>query len=61
MAVVLTPCRSDPGILRWIGSEPAAKINGRVTYSQQILKEYGWIEDGKGRGMDIKGSGYSLI
>jgi len=42
-------------------TEPAAKVNGRVTYSQQILKEYGWIEDGKGRGMDIKGSGYSLI
>lgn len=44
-----------------LASEPAAKVNGRVTYSQQILAEFGWIEGGKGRGMDIKGSGYSLV
>lgn len=43
-------------------SEPADKINGRVTYSQQILSEYGLL-DGKptGRGVTIKGSGYSQI
>jgi citronellol/citronellal dehydrogenase len=44
-----------------LASEPAAKVNGRVTYSQQILKEFGWIDDAKGRGVTIRGSGYSLI
>jgi citronellol/citronellal dehydrogenase len=44
-----------------LASESAAKINGRVTYSQQILKEFGWIEDAKGRGVTIQGSGYSLV
>jgi citronellol/citronellal dehydrogenase len=42
-------------------SEPAAEVNGRVTYSQQILKEFGWIEQAAGRGVDAKGSGYSQI
>jgi hypothetical protein len=32
-----------------------------VTYSQQILKEFGWIEAAKGRGVDRPGSGYSQI
>ena len=44
-----------------LASEPAAKVNGRVTYSQQILKEFGWIEKGAGRGIDTIGSGYSQI
>jgi citronellol/citronellal dehydrogenase len=44
-----------------LASEPAAKVNGRVTYSQQILKEFGWIEEAKGRGVTIQGSGYSLV
>jgi citronellol/citronellal dehydrogenase len=44
-----------------LASESAAKVNGRVTYSQQILKEFGWIEDAKGRGVTIQGSGYSLV
>ncbi len=42
-----------------LATEPAAKVNGRVTYSQQILKEYGWIETAGGRGVDSPGSGYS--
>jgi citronellol/citronellal dehydrogenase len=42
-----------------LASESAAKVNGRVTYSQQILKEFGWIEDAKGRGVSSPGSGYS--
>jgi citronellol/citronellal dehydrogenase len=42
-----------------LASESAAKVNGRVTYSQQILKEFGWIEDAKGRGISSPGSGYS--
>jgi hypothetical protein len=44
-----------------LASEPAPKINGRVTYSQQILKEFGWIEQAQGRGVDTSGSGYSEI
>jgi citronellol/citronellal dehydrogenase len=44
-----------------LASEPADKVNGRVTYSQQILKEWGWIEKGVGRGIDTVGTGYSQI
>ena len=44
-----------------LASEPAAKVNGRVTYSQQILKEFGWITEATGRGVDTPGSGYSQI
>ncbi len=44
-----------------LASEPAAAVNGRVTYSQQILKEYGLIETASGRGVDIRGSGYSEV
>ena len=44
-----------------LASEPAATINGRVTYSQQILKEFGWIEQAGGRGVDTPGSGYSQV
>ncbi len=45
-----------------LASEPADKINGRVTYSQQILSEYGLLEGAPtGRGVTVKGSGYSQI
>jgi NAD(P)-dependent dehydrogenase (short-subunit alcohol dehydrogenase family) len=44
-----------------LASEPAAKVNGRVTYSQQLLSEYGLIEKPTGRGVTTKGSGYSQI
>ena len=44
-----------------LASEPAEKVNGRVTYSQQILKEFGWIDQGVGRGVDTVGTGYSQI
>jgi hypothetical protein len=44
-----------------LASEPAAKVNGRVTYSQQILKEFGLIDDATGRGVTIRGSGYSEV
>ena len=42
-----------------LASEPAAKVNGRVTYSQQILGEYGLVATPTGRGVATKGSGYS--
>jgi NAD(P)-dependent dehydrogenase (short-subunit alcohol dehydrogenase family) len=44
-----------------LATEPAEKVNGRVTYSQQILREYGLMENASGRGVDSPGSGYSLI
>jgi NAD(P)-dependent dehydrogenase (short-subunit alcohol dehydrogenase family) len=44
-----------------LASEPADKVNGRVTYSQQILSEHGLLKNPTGRGVTIKGSGYSLI
>jgi NAD(P)-dependent dehydrogenase (short-subunit alcohol dehydrogenase family) len=44
-----------------LASEPLNKVTGRVTYSQAILKEFGWIKQGKGHGIDDKGSGFSQI
>jgi len=44
-----------------LATEPYEKISGRVTYSQQILKEFGRITDARGRGVDTPGSGYSQI
>ena len=44
-----------------LAAEPADKINGRVTYSQQILGEYGQLDQPTGRGVTTKGSGYSQI
>ena len=44
-----------------LASEPVAKVTGRVTYSQQILKEFGWIPEAKGRGVTTRGTGYSEI
>jgi len=44
-----------------LATEPLDKVTGRVTYSQQILKEFGWINEAKGMGVDQPGSGYSQI
>ncbi|MDZ7727891.1 MAG: SDR family NAD(P)-dependent oxidoreductase [Dehalococcoidia bacterium] len=44
-----------------LASEPIDKVTGRVTYSQEILQEFGWIKDGKGTGIERKGSGYSQV
>jgi NAD(P)-dependent dehydrogenase (short-subunit alcohol dehydrogenase family) len=44
-----------------LATEPLDKVAGRVTYSQQILHEFGWIEQGKGLGFERSGSGYSKI
>jgi NAD(P)-dependent dehydrogenase (short-subunit alcohol dehydrogenase family) len=44
-----------------LASEPLDRVTGRVTYSQQILKEFGWIAEGRGRGVESRGSGYSEI
>ena len=46
-----------------LATEPVEEVSGRVTYSQQILKEYGWIDEAQGTGTSAgrEGSGYSLI
>jgi NAD(P)-dependent dehydrogenase (short-subunit alcohol dehydrogenase family) len=44
-----------------LASEPLEQVSGRVTYSQQLLKEYGLLENARGRGVDSRGSGYSEI
>ena len=58
--------RGEPGILMakaalLLATEPLDRVTGRVTYSQQILKEFGWIETARGRGVETRGSGYSEI
>jgi NAD(P)-dependent dehydrogenase (short-subunit alcohol dehydrogenase family) len=44
-----------------LATEPLDKVTGRVTYSQQLLKEYGLLDGARGRGVDSRGSGYSEI
>ena len=58
--------RGEPPILMaraalLLATEPLDRVTGRVTYSQQILKEFGWIDAGRGRGVETRGSGYSEI
>ena len=47
-----------------LATEPLDKVTGRVTYSQQILGEYGMIPNPRGTGTGVddqrKGSGYSM-
>jgi len=56
--------RGEPPILMakaalLLATEPLDRVTGRVTYSQQILKEFGWITGARGRGVETRGSGYS--
>ena len=44
-----------------LATEPLEKVTGRVTYSQEILVEFGWLEKGRGIGFETEGSGYSKI
>ena len=46
-----------------LATEPVEKISGRVTYSQQLLAEYGQLEKPQGTGSPggREGSGYSRI
>jgi NAD(P)-dependent dehydrogenase (short-subunit alcohol dehydrogenase family) len=59
--------RGEPPILMaraalLLATEPLDRVTGRVTYSQQILKELGGLPGGaRGRGVDSRGSGYSEI
>ena len=45
-----------------LSTEPIDKVTGRVCYSQQILKEFGWIQEASGTGVDADKpvSGYAL-
>ena len=47
-----------------LATEPLDKVTGWVTYSQQILGEYGMIDNPRGTGTGVddprKGSGYSM-
>ena len=44
-----------------LATEPLDMVTGRVTYSQPLLREFGWISEARGRGVDTRGSGYSEI
>ncbi len=44
-----------------LATEPIDTVSGRVAYSQQLLKEYGLLDGARGRGTDMRGSGYSEI
>ena len=43
-----------------LATESQEKITGRVAYSQAILKEFGWVSEAHGTGVDMPGSGFSL-
>ena len=44
-----------------LATEPLDKVTGRVTYSQQLLKEFGLIAEARGIGVQRPGSGYSRM
>ena len=44
-----------------LATEPLDKVTGRVTYSQQILAEFGQLDSPRGLGVESVGSGYSQI
>jgi citronellol/citronellal dehydrogenase len=44
-----------------LATEPLDRVTGRVTYSQEILQEFGWIAEGHGLGLDRPGSGFSRM
>ncbi|MDP2327119.1 MAG: SDR family NAD(P)-dependent oxidoreductase [Dehalococcoidia bacterium] len=44
-----------------LATEPLDRVTGRVTYSQEILQEFGWITNGVGLGITLPGSGFSRM
>ena len=46
-----------------LATEPLDAVSGRVCYSQQVLQEFGWIEGGRGPGIDSAApvSGFSRM
>jgi citronellol/citronellal dehydrogenase len=66
LVTALDDPRGEPPLLMaraalLLATEPLDKVTGRVTYSQQILREFGWITEAQGRGVTTRGSGYSEI
>jgi citronellol/citronellal dehydrogenase len=66
LVTALDDPRGEPPLLMaraalLLATEPLDKVTGRVTYSQQILREFGWIAEAQGRGVTTRGSGYSEI
>ncbi len=59
------PNGEPPGLMAdaalLLATEPLDKVTGRVTYSQQILQEFGWLTNARGRGATLPGTGYSEI
>ncbi len=59
------PTGEPPGLLAeaalLLATEPLDAVTGRVTYSQQLLQEFGRLADARGRGVTLPGSGYSRI
>ena len=59
------PKGEPPGLMAdaalLLATEPLDRVTGRVTYSQQILQEFGWLTGGQGRGVTMPGTGYSQI
>jgi len=55
------PIRVMAASILLLATEPVEAISGRVTYSQEVLKEFGWLDEGSGYGFEIRGSGYSEI
>jgi NAD(P)-dependent dehydrogenase (short-subunit alcohol dehydrogenase family) len=58
--------RGEPPLLMARGAlllatEPVDRVSGRVTYSQEILHEYGELERARGIGAERAGSGYAQI
>ena len=43
-----------------LAAEPLDRVTGRVGYSQQLLAEFGLLEEPHGTGVDRPGSGYAL-
>ena len=50
-----------PRAILLLATEPLDTVTGRVTYSQQILMEFGWIDEARGGGVDRPGSGFSQV
>jgi NAD(P)-dependent dehydrogenase (short-subunit alcohol dehydrogenase family) len=50
-----------PRAVLLLATEPLDRVTGRVCYSQQILAEFGWIAEARGKGVDQPGSGPSQI
>ena len=55
------PIRVMAASILLLATEPVEAVSGWVTYSQQVLKEFGWLDEGSGYGFDIRGSGYGEI